>query len=678
MRQFSITLALSALLATLADSHAAQAAPVSAGTTNGKFTYVIVHGAWAGGWAFKDVDRLLTTDGNRVYRPTLTGQGERSHLAAPDRLGTNIDLSLHIQDVVNVILWENLSNVVLVGHSYGGMVITGVADKVPDRLKHVIYLDAFLPTNGESLFGNRDSSTNRGPSFFTVTNGFVYLFNYDPNKPPPSEVPHPLATVTEPIALTNQDAAWKVPTTYLLTVDPGLEPRQDMFYRFYERAKARGWPVMTMEGDHNVMWSKPKELVELLEKIPAATTATSNAPPPRSDANGNPLRRAPTGHVSNYDEAKVGSYTLPDPLVLQNGKPVRDARTWFGRRRPEILKLYEDEIYGRVPKHAPKVKWQVAETETDALNGAAIRKHVVGRIGNGTNAPTVNVSLYLPANATKPVPVFLHLVFFGIAPASTNANRPRFSELGPITNILSRGYGYAVVRYTEFEGDSRTNSLKLVRAMALDSGWTEPAPNEWGTISAWAWGASRVLDYFETDRAVDAKRVGIIGHSRLGKTALWAGASDPRFAIVFSSCSGEMGAALARRDFGETVDDMAANFPWQFAGNFQKYAGHWSDMPVDAHMLIALNAPRPVFITGGTQDQWADPHGEFLAEVAAGPVYRLLGKQDLGATDMPLDTPLISGDLGFNYHTGGHTITSADWTAFLDFADRHLSEPQRH
>jgi hypothetical protein len=159
----------------------------------------------------------------------------------------------------------------------------------------------------------------------------------------------------------------------------------------------------------------------------------------------------------------------------------------------------------------------------------------------------------------------------------------------------------------------------------------------------------------------------------LGKTVLWAAARDPRFALVFSSCSGEMGASLARRDWGETVDDMAANFPWQFAGNFQKYSGHWNDLPVDSHMLIALNAPRPVFITGGTQDQWADPKGQFLAEVAAGPVYRLLGKPDLGTSELPpLDTPLLAGALGFHYHTGGHTITPADWKAFLDFADRHL------
>jgi dienelactone hydrolase len=182
-----------------------------------------------------------------------------------------------------------------------------------------------------------------------------------------------------------------------------------------------------------------------------------------------------------------------------------------------------------------------------------------------------------------------------------------------------------------------------------------------------------VLDYLETDRSVDARHVALIGHSRLGKTVLLAGARDPRFALIYSSCAGEMGSSLARRDYGETVDDMAANFPWQFAGNFQKYTGHWNDMPVDTHMLIALNAPHPVFIGGGTQDQWADPRGEFLGAVAAGPVYRLAGRQDLGTTNGPqIDTPIISGDLGFHYHTGGHTITASDWTAFLDFADKYF------
>ena len=213
--------------------------------------------------------------------------------------------------------------------------------------------------------------------------------------------------------------------------------------------------------------------IPLKPNSPAPTTAAAL---PRSDANGNPLRQAPTGHISNYGEAKAGHYTLPDPLVLQNGQPVRDADTWFKQRRPEILKLYETEIYGRVPEHPPKLRFEVADTVTNALDGAAVRKHIVGRLGDAPDGPKVNVHLYLPAKAAKPVPVLLHVTFSGTPPAnatnsvaSTNSARPRFNEIGPLADILARGYGYATFRYTEFEGDSRTNSLSIVRKLALSS-----------------------------------------------------------------------------------------------------------------------------------------------------------------------------------------------------------------
>jgi pimeloyl-ACP methyl ester carboxylesterase len=228
------------------------------------FTYVIVHGAWGGGWAFKEVDQMLTADGHKVYRPTLTGQGERSHLANTNLLGANIDLTTHISDIVNVILWENLTNVVLVGHSYGGMVVTGVADRVPERLKHLIYLDAFLPENGESL-----NSLVTGPGLTrNVQDGFVIPSWLRGNPPPPHDVPHPARTLNEPVSLRNQEAVRRIPTTYILTVDAGRTPEQDGFFRSYERAKTRGWKTITMEGDHNVQWSKPQELVRLLESAP--------------------------------------------------------------------------------------------------------------------------------------------------------------------------------------------------------------------------------------------------------------------------------------------------------------------------------------------------------------------------------------------------------------------------
>jgi hypothetical protein len=412
-------------------------------------------------------------------------------------------------------------------------------------------------------------------------------------------------------------------------------------------------------------------LVAAAQQAPPATTtqAGQSGGAGRStnlgnDPNGNPRRLAlKTGHVSNYDESKVKPYTLPDPLVTKSGKPVRSAEMWLHERRPEILKLYETDIYGRIPASAPKVQWQVTGTDPSARDGAAVRKTIVGKMGDGADAAQMTLTVYTPAAAKAPVPLIL-LVNFRGGPE----NDPPVAS-----DILSRGWGYATVVYQDIQPDRINTFNQGVIGVTLRAGQQQPGPEEWGTISAWAWGVSRILDYLATDQAVDAKRVALFGHSRLGKTALWASALDDRIAAVYASCSGEMGAALARRDWGETVDDMAQNFPYWFSTTFQKYVGRWNDMPVDAHMLIALSAPRPVFITGGTGDQWADPKGEFLAEVAAGPVYRLLGKKDLGVTELPpLDTPVIDGDLGWYYHTGGHAATEADWKAFVSFLGKYF------
>lgn len=430
---------------------------------------------------------------------------------------------------------------------------------------------------------------------------------------------------------------------------------------------------------------------------PGASAAPA-APAPLKDADGRTLRRAPTGHVTNYYEEKVPPYTLPDPLVLKNGQPVRDAATWTKLRRPEILQLYATEIYGRVPERAPKVTWEVGALDPAALDGTAVRKEVVFHFGDTTGGPTVHLVLYTPAKAAAPAPVVLQLLFGnppGVAPATppvvptpvpaaapgakpvaaAAAAVPRrgFNDAGPVADLIARGYGYASFRYSEVQADTAAGRAAGIIGLALAPNQAAPAPDEWGTISAWAWASSRVLDYLATEKTVDAKRVALVGHSRLGKTVLWAGAQDERFALIFSSQGGEMGSALARRDFGETIDDMAANFGYQFAGNFQKYSGHWNEMPVDAHFLISLCAPRPVLITGGSGDQWSDPRGEFLAVVAAGPVYRLLGQPDAGTIDMPpLDTPVATGKLAFLEHNGPHAITPLDWKVFLDYADKFL------
>ncbi len=436
---------------------------------------------------------------------------------------------------------------------------------------------------------------------------------------------------------------------------------------------------------------------------PVASPAKSTTPTPvkstaLKDADGRTVyKTATTGHITNYYEDKVAPYTLPNPLELANGSPVKNEDAWFKQRRPEIVKYYDTEIYGHVPATAPKVTWQVASTDPAAMDGTAVMKKLTGTFGESADAPQMHVTLYTPAKATGPVPVVLSISFgFGGGgvpsstpsltnvdptkapppPAAGRGRGPGFGAGEPVADILARGYGYAVVRYTEIEHDTQFQpNVDIVRKLALASGQDTPAADEWGTISAWAWGLSRIMDYLETDKNVDAKRVAIVGHSRLGKTVLWAGAQDTRFAIVFSSQGGELGSALGRRDYGETIDDMAQNYGYQFAGNLQKYAGHWNDMPVDTHMLISLIAPRPLLITGGTGDQWSDPHGEFLGEVAAGPVYQLLGAKDLGTTTWPApEVPLISGDLAYYYHTGPHAITPADWVVFLNFADKYWKD----
>jgi hypothetical protein len=392
-----------------------------------------------------------------------------------------------------------------------------------------------------------------------------------------------------------------------------------------------------------------------------------------ADANGNPRRLAvKTGHVSNYDETKVRPYTLPDPLVLEGGKAVRDADTWRRQRRPEIMRLYETEIFGRVPVNAPKVTWRVASAERAARGGEVSITHAIGTIGAGADAPVIPLTLYTPAKAKGRVPVILVVNFGGGAGPAPTAALPS-GEPPVATEIIGRGWGYATIAYQDIQPDRRTSLDEGVIARTRAPGLA-PAPDDWGAISAWAWGVSRAIDYLETDPSVNAKRIAVEGHSRIGKTALWASATDPRIAAVFSSCAGEMGSALSRRDWGETVDDMAQNFPWWFSASFQKWAGRWDAMPVDAHMLIALSAPRPVFLTGGTTDQWADPVGEYLAAVAAGPVYRLLGKKDLGVSQPqpPLDTPITAGDIGWHYHTGAHAATPADWRAFLVFLDKYF------
>lgn len=410
---------------------------------------------------------------------------------------------------------------------------------------------------------------------------------------------------------------------------------------------------------------------------------------------------APDGKVAgipaNYTEAHVGTCTLPDPLKLDNGQLVKDAKTWIERRRPELLKYYESEIYGRIPATAPKVIWQVASNDASALGGAAMFKELAGHMG-GADGPAISATLYTPAKAAKPVPVLVSISFnfpagrrgrgggpttITNAPsregpaASTNAvgAGAGVAMRGTPSELISHGFGYARIIYNSIETDAEgQTNINLARKLALSSGQTAPAADEWGAIAAWAWGISRFVDYLETEPAVDSKRIAITGVSRLGKTVLWAGANDPRIALVIASCSGEGGAALARRNYGETIAHLVAptRYPYQFAGNYAKYARDPGTLAVDTHCLIALIAPRPVLLQTGDTDRWSDPKGEFVAAVAARPVFELFQKKGPEVDQMPQPGQLVGDTLAYYMHAGGHGTVPSDWDIYLKFLEQHL------
>jgi (4-O-methyl)-D-glucuronate---lignin esterase len=462
-------------------------------------------------------------------------------------------------------------------------------------------------------------------------------------------------------------------------------------------------------------------------------------PPPAGASNASP---------ATFDESKANPYpALPDPLRLNNGQRVTTAAMWNTRRRAELIELFEREVYGRTPKVTPKVTWEVLST-TRETNGdvPVITKQLVGHVDNSSYPTlTVNIlaSVSTPANATGPVPVILSLSAPGFGgptgqmpdgrpgPALTTVCQPpnaapppaaaaraggagragapgtagRAGARGPAapqgpTNqqqALARGWGYASVNTGSVQADNGQGLTCGIIGL-VNKGQPRTA-EDWGVLAAWGWGASRVLDYFETDPAVDASRVGLYGHSRWGKATLLATVLDPRFAIAYVSSSGQGGAKLYRRKYGETVDNVADTFYYWMGANFMKYAGHWDALPVDSHELIALMAPRPVFFSGGNEveknpdgsiatrvndqgqtvvaqayDAWVDPRGNFMAAVAAGPVYELLGKHGLGITAFPpLDTKVITGDIGFHEHALGHTSGPA-WETFYTFASRYLSK----
>ena len=387
----------------------------------------------------------------------------------------------------------------------------------------------------------------------------------------------------------------------------------------------------------------------------------------------------------NYDESKVPAYKLPELLKLNDGTPVKDAATWTGKRRAEVLELFRSEVYGRRPGRPEALRFEVTKKDEAALGGKAIRREVRIHFTSKKNGPAMNMLLYLPAKDRGPAPAFLGLNFRGnptiskdpgitLRKGDTEAARGKSAGRWQADMIVSRGYALATIWYGDIEPDDKRNAFTKGIHKVYGPANKIP-PDGWGSIAAWTWGLSRALDYFETIDEIDHKRVSVIGHSRLGKTSLWAGAEDERFALVISNNSGCGGAALNRRAFGETVKRINTSFPHWFCDNFNKYNGREGDLPVDQHMLIALMAPRPVYVASAAGDRWADPRGEYLSAKHADPVYRLLGTKGLPARKMPaVDKPSM-GQIGYHIRTGKHDVTAFDWKAYLDFADMHLKTP---
>jgi hypothetical protein len=417
---------------------------------------------------------------------------------------------------------------------------------------------------------------------------------------------------------------------------------------------------LTAEEDHQRMML----LLGIKELRPGANGRDPNAP-----------------NAANYDEAKANPYPeLPDPLTLQNGEKVRTAEDWWQRRRPELVELFDREIYGRMPSKKPNVDWRIIKTEEQKFGDVPVStQHLVGRVDNSSYRHVevnIQVSVTTPANAKTAVPVIMELQY--VFPPNAD---PAFVERIRATardwqqQVLARGWGFATYIPVSVQPDNGAGLTQGIIGL-LNKGQPREL-DDWGALRAWGWGASRALDYFETDSKVDAKRVALAGHSRYGKAVLVTMVDDPRVAIAYVSSSGAGGAKLHRRNFGEIVENTAGvpAYHW-LAGNYLKYAGPltWKDLPVDSHELIAMCAPRPIFIGAGATegDGWVDAKGMFIAAANAGPVYRLLGKRDLGTNEFPtIGTALIDGDIAYRQHSEGHT-PGPNWPTFLDFASRYF------
>lgn len=399
-----------------------------------------------------------------------------------------------------------------------------------------------------------------------------------------------------------------------------------------------------------------------------------------------------------YQEEKVPNYTLPDPLIALDGQKVTDARTWYTKRRPEILDLFREHMFGYAAPAPTAMKFRTFDLDREALDGRATRKQISVYFTGKLDGPSMDMLIYLPnkvINKPQSAPLFVGLNFRGnhtvyddpaiklsqtwMRPGtgvsdhrSTEASRGTSASRWAIDMILERGYGLATIYYGDIDPDFHDGYKNGIHPHFENYEGERPL-NAWASIAAWAWGLSRAMDYFCSDADIEHNHVAVLGHSRLGKTSLWAGAQDQRFALVISNNSGCGGAALSRRRYGESVRRINTSFPHWFCDNFKAYNHNESQLPLDQHMLIALMAPRPVYVASADEDLWADPRGEFLSAYHAGPVYELLGQTPLPSANMPpLDKP-VQKTVGYHVRSGRHNITDFDWKAYLDFADKHFN-----
>ena len=396
--------------------------------------------------------------------------------------------------------------------------------------------------------------------------------------------------------------------------------------------------------------------------------------------------------VINYDESKVPNYTVSDPLTLNNGKKVTTVRQWEKQRRPELLETFASQMYGRTPKGKIKVRHETLSENPNFLNGKATAKQVKFTFTNGQKNIEAILLLVLPNWTKEKTPVFVAYNFNGNHSTSHDAsivyssassllsqrNMERGNQAGRwcFEQIIDRGYGVATMFYQDIYPDRPDMEEQGIVSLFSDYKAGQKSPDQWQALGAWAWGMSRIVDYLEKDKRIDKKKFITMGHSRHGKATLWAGAQDKRFKIVISNNSGCGGAALSKRVFGENIARITNSFPHWFCPAFSQYAHNEANLPFDQHELIALIAPRYVYIASAVEDTWADPKGEFLSGYHAAPVYELYGLKGLGTNVQPPIHQPIMNDIGYHIREGVHDVTEYDWLRFMDFADKHFGKPK--